>query len=83
MVNIDGSVADTDRELLAMRVWLRDEAHKVWAAAEAESQWALRAWIEAGDRDRGAAYHVYQASLEREEAAACELQRWCELTTLS
>lgn len=51
-----------------------------WTAAEAESGHALRAWFTATASDRTAAYLAYHAAVDREEAAALDLQRLCELT---
>jgi hypothetical protein len=50
-----------------------------WLAAEAESEHALRAWFDATAPDRTAAYLAYHASVDREEAAAHDLQQLCEL----
>ena len=51
-----------------------------WTAAEAESGQALRAWFAATAPDRVAAYLAYHAAVDREEAAAHDLQLLCELT---
>jgi hypothetical protein len=52
-----------------------DHAFMAWAAAEAESGLALEAWCEDGSALDGTAYYVYLAALDREEAAARDLQR--------
>jgi hypothetical protein len=56
---------------------LADDAYLAWLSAESESGHALRAWCEAGNAS--AAYFAYRAALDREEAAALDLQRLCEL----
>jgi hypothetical protein len=56
------------------------DAHMTWIGAEADSEHALRAWFEAGAPDRAAAYLTYRAAVDREEAAARELQRLRALT---
>ena len=61
-------------------VRLLDDAHMTWIAAEVESEHALRAWIEAVRSHRVAAYLAYRAAVDREEAAARDLQRLCALT---
>jgi hypothetical protein len=48
-----------------------NEAYIAWLCAESECERALRAWFD-GDP---MAYVAYTAALEREEAAACDLQR--------
>jgi hypothetical protein len=57
-----------------------DDAHMTWVAAEVESDHALRAWFDAGAPQRASAYLAYRASVDREEAAARDLERLCELT---
>ena len=41
---------------------------------------ALRAWFGASRAQGAAAYFAYRAAADREEAAARDLQRVCELT---
>jgi hypothetical protein len=57
-----------------------DDAHLTWVAAEVESEQALRAWFDAGLRQRAGAYLAYRAAVDREQAAARDLQRLSELT---
>lgn len=52
-----------------------DEAYIAWLCAESECERALRAWFD-GDP---MAYVAYTVALEREEAAACDLQRSSEV----
>lgn len=56
------------------------DAHMTWIGAEADSEHALRAWFEAAAPDHAAAYLTYRAAVDREEAAARELQRLHALT---
>ena len=56
-----------------------DDAYMNWVATEVESEHALRAWFEATAANRGAAYLAYQGAIDREEAAARDLHRLCEL----
>jgi hypothetical protein len=56
-------------------VRLADEAYMSWTAARIECSQALEAWLAAEPGDRAAANCVYRAALDREEAAALELER--------
>ncbi len=68
------------RDLAVIAVRLLDDAHMTWVAAEFESEHTLRAWFDA-DAPHGAdAYLAYRAALDREAAAARDLQRLSELT---
>jgi hypothetical protein len=49
-----------------------DGAYMTWYGTETEAARALHAWLEGSGTD---AYVVYRAALDREEAAARELQR--------
>ena len=51
-----------------------------WVAAEVDSEHALRTWCDAGAPQGAGAYHAYRAEVDREEAAARDLQRLAELT---
>jgi hypothetical protein len=57
-----------------------DDAHMTWIAAEVESEYALHAWFHAGVRQRAGAYQTYRAAVDREEAAARDLQHLYALT---
>jgi hypothetical protein len=71
---------NTNNDLAGIGVRLLDDAHLTWVAAEAESEQALRAWFDTGALQAARAYPVYRAAVDREEAAAHDLQRLCELT---
>jgi hypothetical protein len=66
-----------DSAVIGVRVL--DDAQMTWVAAEVESEHAIRAWFKAAEADRAAAYLVYRAAVDREEAAARDLQRLREL----
>ena len=70
----------TSRALAAIGVRVLDDAHMTWVATEVESEQALRAWFEGDTPNRAAAYLAYRAAVDREEAAARDLQRLSELT---
>jgi hypothetical protein len=62
-------------ELVQAGIRLVDEAHGSWSVAALQCAEALRAWREAGASDRCAANLAYRAALDREEAAARDLER--------
>ena len=71
---------NTSRDLAVIGVRLLDDAHMTWVAAEIESGYALRAWVDAAPAEGTGAYLAYRAAIDREEAAAHDLQRLSELT---
>jgi hypothetical protein len=53
------------------------DGYSAWRIAAAQSGEALRAWLQAEPDFRGTMYVAYRAALDREEAAALDLQgRW-------
>jgi hypothetical protein len=62
-------------EIAEIGVRLIDGAYMAWLVAERECEQALREWQE----ERPGAYWGYRAALDREEAAAHDLQRLAEL----
>ena len=63
------------QEVAEIGVRLLDDAYLAWFAAESDCEQALRAWLD-GTRVNGAeAYFAYRAALDREEAAARDLER--------
>jgi hypothetical protein len=64
---------ESERETVA-GTRLCDDAYMIWAAAENDCEEALRAWFAAGAHNRAEAYSAYCAALDREEAAARDLQ---------
>jgi hypothetical protein len=62
-------------EIAKIGIRLVDDAYLAWMAAESESARALRAWSDVAARHGEDAYYAYLAALDREEAAARDLQR--------
>lgn len=60
---------------------LLDEAHIAWMTAEGQCAHLLQVCNECAGERRRLAFLSYEAALEREEAAAQDLQRLWELTT--
>jgi hypothetical protein len=71
---------DIGAELASIGVRLLDDAYLAWLTAESESEMALRDWWQGRGSDQTKAYAAYRAALDREEAAAHDLER---LWTLS
>lgn len=57
---------------------LLDDAYMAWSQAQIQCQHALRTWFDTGSRNY-AAYCAYRAALDREEAAARDLERLSHL----
>jgi len=66
--------AEAKHEIAEIGVRLLDGAYVAWLVEETESERALRAWLDAGWSNHEA-YLAYRASVEREEAAARDLER--------
>jgi|HubBroStandDraft_6_1064221.scaffolds.fasta_scaffold19089_4 putative AlgH/UPF0301 family transcriptional regulator len=66
------------RDVGGIAIRLVDDGYAVWRRAQVECHIALRAWLRtrAGNH---VAYHAYLAALDREEAAAIDLERVFEL----
>jgi hypothetical protein len=69
----------TSRDLAVSGARVLADAHLTWIAAEVESEHALRAWIEGARRSGAVAYAAYCTAIDREEEAARDLERLCEL----
>jgi hypothetical protein len=67
------------REVASVVIRLIDEAHMSWCTAQMQCQTALRAWFEAGPHNRAEANCVYRAALDREQAAARDLESLSQL----
>jgi len=74
-----GEGRNLDRELAVIGLRLLDDAHAAWAAAESECEAALRDWLDS--HRQAAAYPAYRAALDREEAAARDLERLTEIAS--
>lgn len=68
-----------EAEVLSIGVRLLDDAYMAWFAAESECEQALHAWFDGTSGKRAEAYCAYRAAVDREEAAARDLQRLGEL----
>jgi hypothetical protein len=71
---------NTSHDLSVIAVRVLDDAHMSWVAAEVESEHALHAYFDADASQAASAYLAYRAAVDREEAAARDLQRLSELT---
>ena len=71
---------NTSHDLAVIAVRVLDDAHMTWVAAEVDSEHALHTWFDAGAPQGADAYLAYRAAVDREEAAARDLQRLCQLT---
>ena len=58
---------------------LLDDAHMAWQHAELECENALNAWCDAAPGPAAERYLRYRAALDREEAAARDLERLWEV----
>jgi hypothetical protein len=66
-------------ELAEIGIRLLDEAHVAWQRAELECEEALRAWYDGPPRASTELYLSYRAALDREHAAAGDLERLWQL----
>jgi hypothetical protein len=66
--NVDTTVAEIGVRPL-------DDAYLAWFVAESECERALRGWFQAVGAQRAGAHLSYCAALEREDAAARDLER--------
>lgn len=74
-------IDDISAEVAAIGVRVLDDAYLGWFSAEADCERALRAWCDGTGGDSSTEYFAYRAALDREEAAARDLQRLWKLTT--
>lgn len=66
---------EPEREVAPIEGRLLDEAYTTWFSAESECEAALRVWSAERSRGSAEAYWTYRAALDREEAAARDLQK--------
>jgi hypothetical protein len=71
---------NVNTEVAAIGVRLLDDAYLAWFSAETESETALQAWWHSTGANRPIAYAAYRAALDREEAAARDLERLWSLS---
>jgi len=69
------------RDAAEIGVRLLDDAHTTWLIAESEAEQTLDAWRERASGARATRYRAYLAAVEREEAAARDLQRLYEIAS--
>jgi hypothetical protein len=67
------------REVAEIAIRLLDDAYMSWHRAEIECHDALRAWLDSGSRHCTDTDFAYRAALDREEAAARDLERLSHL----
>jgi hypothetical protein len=67
------------QDLAEIAIRLLDDAYISWRRAQLECHQALRAWLDTGGRSGVAADFAYRAALDREEAAARDLERLSRL----
>ena len=71
---------DTRRDVALIGIRLLDDAYMAWVAAEGEASEKLSFWLDSRGAQSARAYPAYRAALEREEAAARDLQRLHEIS---
>jgi hypothetical protein len=65
---------NANSEVATIGVRLFDDAYLAWFSAESECEQALRRWFQRND-EPATAYLAYRVALDREEAAARDLER--------
>jgi hypothetical protein len=73
------NIIELRRGAIDIGIRLSDDAYMAWSIARHECAAAQRAWFEAGTGRRAAARTAYRAALDREEAAARDLERLATL----
>jgi hypothetical protein len=73
-------IAEPEHEIALIGIRLLDDAYMAWYAAQSECRRTFGAWCDASPRNQESTYFSYRAALDREEAAARDLQRLRELT---
>lgn len=71
----------TRDEIVDIGIRLLDDAHLAWQRAELECEEMLEAWYGAAPRAAVDWYRSYRAALDREEAAARDLERLWEIAS--
>ena len=71
---------DTRRDVALIGIRLLDDAYMAWVAAEGEAEEKLAVWLDSRGAQSARAYPAYRAAVEREEAAARDLQRLHEIS---
>jgi hypothetical protein len=68
-------------EIVEIGIRLLDDAHVAWQRAELDCEQMLEAWYGAPPTAASDSYRCYQAALDREEAAARDLERLWEVAS--
>jgi hypothetical protein len=77
---VEGAVAsDAEFDLARIGARLLDDAYMAWLIAESEAEEAFQAWLDPATCTREVAYRAYLAAVDREAAAARDLQRLGEI----
>jgi hypothetical protein len=74
-----GPDASISRDAAELSERLLDDAYTTWVIAESEAEQTLDAWRERASGTCASRYRAYLAAVEREEAAARDLQRLHEI----
>ena len=69
------------RDAAEIGIRLLDDAYTAWLIAESEAEQTLDAWRERASGTSASWYRAYRAAVEREEAAARDLQRLHEIAS--
>jgi hypothetical protein len=72
-------IENAETEVAKIGIRLLDDAYLAWLSAESTCEGSLHAWFEGTGGSRAIAFSAYRAALDREEAAARDLQRLSEL----
>ena len=78
LLNTDASIS---RDAAKLSERLLEDAYTTWLIAESEAEQTLDAWRERASGTCAARYQAYLAAVEREEAAARDLQRLTEIAS--
>lgn len=78
---LPGADASISRDAAVLSERLLDDAYTAWVLAESEAAETLDAWRERASGTCASRYRAYLAAVEREEAAARDLQRLHEIAS--
>ena len=73
--------ASISRDAAELSERLLDDAYVTWVVAESEAEQTLDAWRERASGTCASRYRAYLAAVDREEAAARDLQRLHEIAS--
>ena len=76
-----GADATITRDAAELSERLLDDAYTTWVVAESEAEQTLDAWRERASGTCASRYRAYLAAVDREEAAARDLQRLHEIAS--